>query len=126
MRSESTVKPPINGYEIEDIGGGLCNILLYDNVTEATKVTEESNEETTIYEYDFYMLTNRTNYDNLANNLVNNLSTWIAMAKAAENAAPQYTEVQQMQQDMTDLMLENIEQGQQITDLELMILGGEK
>ena len=126
MRSESTVKPPLSGYEIEELGGGKCNILLYDNVTEVTKVTEESNEETTIYEYDFYLLTNRTNYENLTNNLTNNLSAWIAMAKASENAAPQYTEVQQMQQDMTDLMLENIEQGQQITDLELMILGGDK
>ena len=126
MRSESTVKPPLSGYEIEDIGGGKCNILLYDNVKETTKVTEESDEETTIYEYDFYLLANRTNYDNLADNLVNNLSAWMAMAKAAENAAPQYTEVQQMQQDMTDIMLENIEQGQQITDLELMILGGDK
>ena len=125
MRSESTVKPPLSGYEIEDIGGGKCNILLYDNVTEVTN-SNESNEETTIYEYDFYLLTNRTNYENLGNNLVNNLSAWIAMAKADENAAPQYTEVQQMQQDMTDIILENIEQGQQITDLELMLLGGDK
>lgn len=125
MRSESTVKPPLNGYEIEDIGGGKCNILLYDNVTEVTK-SNESNEETTAYEYDFYLLGNRTNYENLPNNLSNNLYAWIEMAKVAENAAPQYTEIQQMQQDMTDLMLENIEQGQQITDLELMILGGDE
>lgn len=125
MRTESTVKPPLSGYEIEDIGGGLCNVLLYDNVTEVTRENYESETTETAYEYDFYILT-RTNYEDLANNLANNLSDWIAMAKAAENAAPQYTEVQQMQQDMTDLMLENIEQGQQITDLELMILGGEK
>ena len=46
------------------------------------------------------------------------------MAKDKENAEPEYTETQRLQQDITDLMLESIEQGQQITDLELLIMGG--
>lgn len=40
---------------------------------------------------------------------------------------PEYTEMQIVQQDITDLQLSDIEQGQAITDLELIILeGGQK
>lgn len=36
----------------------------------------------------------------------------------------EYTEIQKAQQDITDLMLADIENGQYVTDLELMMLGG--
>lgn len=46
------------------------------------------------------------------------------LEKAKEKAEAEYTESQMTEQEITDLMLESIEQGQQITELELMILGG--
>ena len=36
----------------------------------------------------------------------------------------EYTEIQKAQQNITDLMLADIENGQYVTDLELMMLGG--
>lgn len=45
---------------------------------------------------------------------------------APEETEPQLqpTEIQLAQQDITDLQLSDIEQGQRMTDLEIMVLGG--
>ena len=43
-----------------------------------------------------------------------------------EDGLPPYTEMEQLQQEITDLELSKIEQGQYITDLELMITEGKK
>ena len=77
-----------------------------------------------MYEYDTYVLYGIPYHDNLGGNIAANETAWLDMAKAAENAEPEYTDIQKLEQEITDQMLENIEQGQQITDLELLILGG--
>lgn len=40
-----------------------------------------------------------------------------------EHISMDYTEIQKAQQNITDLMLADIENGQYVTDLELMMLG---
>lgn len=41
-----------------------------------------------------------------------------------EPTTVEYNEIQKAQQDITDLMIADIENGQYVTDLELMVLGG--
>jgi len=120
MRAESTVKPPLSlKFTIEETGNGKCNVHLYENIEETT-----NEEGDTIYSYDVYTLENVPYHENLKTNIKNKKAAWLERAKEAENADPEYTELQRLQQDVTDLMIENIEQGQYITELELLILMG--
>lgn len=120
MRVESTVKPPVKDkFLIEQTGNGKCNVHFYDNVEERT--TEDGD---TLYSFDWYVLEGVCYYDNIKKNIKAHKAAWLGAAKDRENAEPEYTEKQRMEQSITDLMLENIEQGQQITDLELLIMGG--
>lgn len=121
MKAESTIKPPATAkFLIEQTGNGKCNVHFYENIEQ--KTTEDGD---TIYSYDVYVLNHIPYHENLESNIKANKNVWLQTAKDKENAEPEYTETQRLQQDITDLMLENIEQGQQITDLELLILGGE-
>ncbi len=120
MKAESTIKPPVTAkFLIEQTGNGKCNVHFYENIEQRT--TEDGD---TLYSFDWYVLEDVNYHDNLKKNIKANKSVWLKAAKDKENAEPEYTETQRLQQDITDLALENIEQGQQITDLELMILGG--
>lgn len=120
MQAESTIKPPVTDkFLIEQTGNGKCSVHFYENIEQ--KTTEEGD---TIYSYDVYVLDVIPYHENLENNIKTNKAAWLQAAKDKENAEPEYTEAQRLQQDITDLMLENIEQGQQITDLELLIMGG--
>ncbi len=120
MQAESTIKPPVTAkFLIEQTGNGKCSVHFYENIEQ--KTTEEGD---TIYSYDVYVLDVIPYHENLENNIKTNKAAWLQAAKDKENAEPEYTEAQRLQQDITDLMLENIEQGQQITDLELLIMGG--
>lgn len=119
MKAESTVKPM--SYSIER-NGEYAEITLYENIEEMTWENEQGEEEK-YYVYDEYRLTIPYR-DNLAAGIEKYFDAWLDMAKAAENAEPEYTDIQKLEQEITDQMLENIEQGQQITDLELLILGG--
>lgn len=120
MKSESTIKPSLTQkFSIEHTHDGKCNVHFYENVTERINDFED-----TVYEYDTYVLYGIPYHDNLEGNIAANETAWLDMAKAAENAEPEYTKIQKIEQEITDQMLENIEQGQQITDLELLILGG--
>lgn len=47
-----------------------------------------------------------------------------SMGKFIDLGAKKITEIEEVQQNITDLELNDIEQGQHITELELMILGG--
>ena len=120
MKAESTIKPPVTSkFLIEQTGNGKCNVHFYENIEQRT--TEDGD---TLYSFDWYVLEDVNYHDNLKNNIKANKSIWLKAAKDKENAEPEYTETQRLQQDITDLMLESIEQGQQITDLELLIMGG--
>lgn len=120
MKAESTIKPPVaDKFLIEQTGNGKCNVHFYENIEQRT--TEDGD---TLYSFDWYVLEDINYHDNLKNNIESNEDIWLKVAKDKENAEPEYTETQRLQQDITDLMLESIEQGQQITDLELLIMGG--
>lgn len=120
MKAESTIKPPVTSkFLIEQTGNGKCNVHFYENIEQ--RITEDGD---TLYSFDWYVLENIRYHDNLENNIKENKDVWLKAAKDKENAEPEYTEIQRLQQDITDLMLESIEQGQQITDLELLIIGG--
>lgn len=120
MRAESAIKPPVSlGFSIEQTAESRCNIHFYKNIEQ----TEKENGDI-LYSYDLYSLENIPYHENLKNNIKANKTAWIQMAIDKENADPEYTEQQLLEQDITDLMLDNIEQGQQITELELLILGG--
>lgn len=120
MRAKSTVKPPLSfKFTIEMTEGDKCNVHFYENIEQTT-----SEEGDTLYTYDEYTLYDVPYHDNLKANIEAQKSAWIEKAKEAENAEPEYTELQKIQQDITDQMIENIEQGQYITELELLILGG--
>ncbi len=120
MQTESTIKPPIQlRFIIEETGNGKCNIHFYENIEQTTNKGGD-----TVYTYDLYILKDMRYHANLKNNIKANKAKWLAMAIAAENAAPEYSESQRLEQEITDLQIENIEQGQQITDLEIMVLEG--
>lgn len=120
MKAESTIKPPVTSkFLIEQTGNGKCNVHFYENIEQRT--TEDGD---TLYSFDWYVLNDVNYHDNLEKNIEANKAIWIKTAKDKENAEPEYTEAQRLQQDITDLMLESIEQGQQITDLELLMIGG--
>ena len=120
MRAESTVKPPVSlKFIIEETGSGKCNVHLYENIEETANECGD-----TIYTYDVYILEGIPYHENLKRNIKANREEWLKIAKAKEEQQPEYTEVQLLQQEITDQMLENIEQGQHITELELLILMG--
>ena len=120
MRAESTIKPPVTlKFLIEQTENGKCNVHFYENITQRT--TEEGD---TLYSFDWYVLENVNYHENLKQNIKENKAVWLKAAKDKENAEPEYTDTQRLEQDITDLMLDSIEQGQQITDLELLIIGG--
>lgn len=120
MQAESTIKPPVgNKFLIEQTGNGKCIVHFYENIEE--KTTDDGD---TIYSFDWYSLEDIPYHENLKSNIKSNKAVWLKKAKEKESTEPEYTERQLLEQDITDLMLENIEQGQQITDLELLILGG--
>lgn len=120
MKAESTIKPPVgNKFLVEQTGNGKCIVHFYENIEE--KTTDDGD---TIYSFDWYSLEDIPYHENLKTNIKSNKAVWLKKAKEKESAEPKYTERQLLEQDITDLMLENIEQGQQITDLELLILGG--
>lgn len=120
MKAESTIKPPVTSkFLIEQTGNGKCNVHFYENIEQRT--TEDGD---TLYSFDWYVLNDVNYHDNLEKNIKANKAIWIKTVKDKENAEPEYTEAQRLQQDITDLMLESIEQGQQITDLELLMIGG--
>lgn len=120
MKTESTIKPPVTSkFLIEQTGNGKCNVHFYENIEQRT--TEDGD---TLYSFDWYVLEDVNYHDNLKKNIEANKVVWLKAAKDKENAEPEYTEAQRLQQDITDLMLESIEQGQEITDLELLMIGG--
>lgn len=122
MRAESTIKPPVSlKFAIEKTSNRKCNVHFFENVEEHTSEDGE-----TIYTYDVYVLKEIPYHENLKNNIEAQKSKWLEIAKAKEDEEPEYTEVQLLQQEITDQMLENIEQGQYITELELLILNGGK
>lgn len=119
MRAESTVKPPQAKFLVEQTSGDKCNVHMYENVKQ---VTNEEGEK--LYEYDVYVLEGIPYHSNLSANIGAVKAKWLETAKAKENEPPEYTPLQLSEQNITDLQLENIEQGQMITDLELMIMEG--
>lgn len=123
MQTESTVKPPSAlKFLIEETGGGRCNIHFYENIREGVNPEGDA-----LYTYDWYVLEDVPYHPNLKANIKAEKSRWLAIAKEQEDAEPEYTEFQLLQQEITERMLENIEQGQQITELELLIrTGGEQ
>ena len=46
MKTQSTIKPPLSGFLIEQINGNKCNVHIYENVI----------YDGDIYEYDLYIL----------------------------------------------------------------------
>lgn len=121
MRAESTIKPPMSPkFIIEETGNGKCNVHLYENIEETT-----NDDGDIIYTYDVYILGAIPYHENLKANIKAKKDRWLKTAKAKEEEELEYTEVQLLQQEITDQMLENIEQGQHITELELLILMGE-
>ena len=110
MKTHSDIMPEtlkINRLNIHN-----AEILLAENI-------EKTGEK---YEYDLYTLTIPYR-ENLESAIRENPDVWLAYAKARQNEVV-YTSEQLMQQEITDLQLENIEQGQQITELELILLEG--
>lgn len=96
MKTVSNIYP--EAYEIEVLPNGMCDILFAENVVE----TQDAE-----YVYDLYRL--RTPYrENLGESIEANYEAWLEKAKQPPPVV--YTEIQQVEQH--------------ITDLELMILGG--
>lgn len=110
MKTQSDVMPDV--FKINKLKRGDVEILLADNIE---RIDDK-------YEYDLYTLTIPYR-KNLESAIRSNPDVWLAFAKAKQNEVV-YTQEQLLQQEITDLQLENIEQGQQITDLELIILEG--
>ncbi len=110
MKTQSDLKP--DSLKLNKIKKGNVEILLTENITK--------NDEG--YEYDLYTLTVPYR-ENLESAIRSNPDVWLAYAKAKQSEVV-YTTEQILQQEITELQLENIEQGQQITDLELIILEG--
>jgi hypothetical protein len=106
-------------FTIEETGNCKCNVHLYENIEEHTNEDGDI-----IYTYDVYVLEGIPYHENLKTNIKAKKGRWLEIAKAKEDEEPEYTEVQLLQQEITDQMLENIEQGQHITELELLILMG--
>jgi len=119
VRAESTVKPPQAKFLVEQTSDDKCNVHMYENVKQ---VTNEEGEK--LYEYDVYVLEGIPYHDRLSANIAAAKSAWLERAKSKEDEPPQYTPLQLAEQNITDLQIENIEQGQMITDHELMILEG--
>lgn len=120
MRAESAILPPTESdFLIERTDNGKCIVHFCENIAERT--TDDGD---TVYSFDWYSLKDIPYHENLKSNIESNKALWLQKAKAKETEEPEYTERQLLEQDITDLMLESIEQGQQITDLELLILGG--
>jgi len=108
MKTQSDIMPDV--LKINKLKRGNAEILLAENI-------EKKSDK---YEYDLYTLTVPYR-ENLENAIRSNPDVWLAFAKAKQ-AEVVYTTEQLLQQQITELELENIEQGQQITDLELIIL----
>ena len=119
MRAESTVRPPQAKFLVEQTSGNKCNVHMYENVKQ---VTNEECEK--LYAYDVYVLEGIPYHDRLSANIAAAKSAWLERAKSKEDEPPQYTPLQLAEQNITDIQLDNIEQGQMITELELMILEG--
>lgn len=77
MRTESNIKPEV--LAVEECAQGLAEIVLRENIAEHKK------EEKTVYLYDEYRLTVPAR-ENLASNVKQNLTAWLAWAKDSEKS----------------------------------------
>ena len=77
MRTESNIKPEV--LAVEECAQGLAEIVLRENIAETQK------EEETVYLYDEYRLTVPAR-ENLASNVKQNLTAWLAWAKDSEKS----------------------------------------
>lgn len=110
MKAQSELKP--KDFKISKFNNRSAEVLFTDNV-----ISTENG-----FEYDLYALT-LPYRENLESAIRANPEVWLEYAKQRQNEVV-YTSEQLMQQEITELQLENIEQGQLITDLELIILEG--
>lgn len=110
MRTKSNIKPET--LKLNMINKNNVEVLLAENISK----TDDG------FEYDLYTISVPYR-ENLENAIRQNPDAWLAYAKARQTEVV-YTTDQLLQQEITELQLENIEQGQQITDLELIILEG--
>lgn len=108
MRAKSSEKP--EQLKINVLKNGQAELMLADNILQ----TDEG------FLYDLYMTT-MPYKANLHEIIKNNFEVWLEYAKRLQSEVP-YTKEQLLQQEITSLQLENIELGQQITDLELKLL----
>ena len=80
MKAESTIMPDAP-YTLEDLGGDICALTFYENITEMP--ADPGVEDATKYQYDEYRL-EVSNRDGLIANIESNQSAWLQAAKNAE------------------------------------------
>lgn len=127
MKAESTIKPAQFKIEGE---GEYVNVRFYANIT--TKEKEDPEDNTTIWEYDEYLLQSIRNRPNLKETIKDNYSDWLQMAIEKENEPRPETEREkiirlekenrQLGVELSERELQEIAQGQQISNLEVKIL----
>lgn len=78
MKTQSTIKPPLSGFLIEQINGNKCNVHIYENVI----------YDGDIYEYDLYILENIPYHDRLGENIETSKTAWVEMAKGKLTPEP--------------------------------------
>lgn len=116
MKTQSNIRP--NTVKVNNLGNGQAEILISANIAEV----DNEQEGYIGYKYDLYII-NAPYRDNLYESVMQNLEAWTELAKQKENEVI-YTDKQLLEQRLTDIELNCIEQGQMMTELELKILEG--
>lgn len=129
MKAESTIKP-VAPFKIENIGEEYVNIRFYTDVIKKEVIDEE--DDTEIWQYNEYLLQNIRNRLGLKENIETNYDSWLQMAIEKENEPKPETEREKMLSlekenkqlgiKISEREIQEIIQGQQISDLEIRLL----
>ena len=129
MKAESTIKP-VAPFKIENIGEEYVNIRFYTDVIKKEVIDEE--DDTEIWQYNEYLLQNIRNRLGLKENIETNYDSWLQMAIEKENEPKPETEREKMLSlekenkqlgiEISEREIQEIVQGQQISELEIQIL----
>lgn len=129
MKAESTIKP-VAPFKIENIGKEYVNIRFYTDVIKKEVIDEE--DDTEIWQYNEYLLQNIRNRSGLKENIETNYDSWLQMAIEKENEPRPETEREkiirlekenrQLGVELSEREIQEIAQGQQISNLEIKLL----
>ena len=91
MKTVSNIKP-INNVEIELCNDGMCDILLFTNVSDEPEISYNDDGTTNeYYKYDFYRISHPYRND-LKTEIENDFNGWIEYAKSVEKQQKQMSD----------------------------------